>query len=91
MIRRPFFGLTKPKLKYPVIEKPEQSAVKELPLPKRATLMIHQADVRSDDILIKVGDTVEMYGYLGRDGNKMLSIMTITLADGTVLVDKVPE
>lgn len=40
---------------------------------------------------IKVGDSVEMYGYLGRDGMKMLSIMTITLADGTVLVDKVPE
>jgi len=40
---------------------------------------------------IKVGDQVEMYGYLGRDGIKMLSIMTITLADGTVLVDKAPE
>jgi len=40
---------------------------------------------------IKVGDTVEMYGYLGRDGIKMLSIMTITLADGTVLIDKAPE
>ena len=40
---------------------------------------------------IKVGDTVEMYGYLGRDGIKMLSIINITLADGTVLIDKVPE
>lgn len=40
---------------------------------------------------IKVGDQVEMYGYLGRDGIKMLSIMTITLADGTVLIDKAPE
>jgi len=40
---------------------------------------------------IKVGDHVEMYGYLGRDGIKMLSIMTITLADGTVLIDKAPE
>jgi hypothetical protein len=40
---------------------------------------------------IKVGDSVEMYGFLGRDGIKMLSIMTITLADGTVLIDKVPE
>ncbi|MDX1406407.1 MAG: DUF6152 family protein [Woeseiaceae bacterium] len=40
---------------------------------------------------IKVGDEVEIYGYLGRDGMKMLSIITITLADGTVLVDKVPE
>ena len=40
---------------------------------------------------IQVGDTVEMYGYLGRDGIKMLSIIDITLADGTVLIDKVPE
>ncbi len=40
---------------------------------------------------IKVGDSVEIYGYLGRDGIKMLSIMTITLADGLVLTDKVPE
>lgn len=40
---------------------------------------------------IQVGDTVEMYGFLGKDGRKMLSIMTITLEDGTVLVDKVPE
>ena len=40
---------------------------------------------------IQVGDTVEMYGYLGRDGIKMLSIVTITLTDGTVMVDKVPE
>ena len=40
---------------------------------------------------IKAGDEVSMYGYLGRDGIKMLSIMTITLADGTVLTDKAPE
>lgn len=40
---------------------------------------------------IKVGDNVEIYGFLGRDGMKMLSIISITLEDGTVLVDKVPE
>ena len=40
---------------------------------------------------IKVGDTVTMYGFLGRDGRKMLSIMTVTLEDGTVLIDRVPE
>ena len=40
---------------------------------------------------IKVGEVVEMYGFLGRDGRKMLSIMTVTLEDGTVLVDRVPE
>ena len=40
---------------------------------------------------IQVGDTVEMYGFLGKDGRKMLSIMTVTLADGTVLIDRAPE
>ena len=40
---------------------------------------------------IQVGDVVEMYGFLGRDGIKMLSIMTVTQADGTVLIDRVPE
>ena len=40
---------------------------------------------------IQVGDVVEMYGFLGRDGIKMLSIMTVTQADGTVLTDRVPE
>jgi hypothetical protein len=40
---------------------------------------------------IKAGDTVTFYGYLGRDGRKMLSIMTVTLEDGTVLIDKAPE
>ncbi|MBJ90245.1 MAG: hypothetical protein CMO98_10335 [Woeseia sp.] len=40
---------------------------------------------------IKVGDHVEMYGYLGHGGRKMLSIMTITLPDGQMLIDKPPE
>jgi hypothetical protein len=40
---------------------------------------------------IKVGDTVSFYGFLGRDGKRMLSIMTVTLEDGTEYVDRVPE
>lgn len=40
---------------------------------------------------IKVGDTVTFYGFLGRDGRKMLSIMTVTLEDGSEFVDRVPE
>ena len=40
---------------------------------------------------IKVGDVVEIYGFLGRDGRKMLSLMTVTLEDGTVFVARVPE
>jgi len=40
---------------------------------------------------IKVGDTVSFFGFLGRDGRKLLSIMNVTLKDGTVLVDRAPE
>lgn len=40
---------------------------------------------------ISPGDEIEIYGYLGHDDTKLISIMTITLADGTVLVDKAPE
>lgn len=40
---------------------------------------------------INVGDTVTFYGFLGRDGRRMLSIMTVTLEDGTEFVDRVPE
>jgi hypothetical protein len=40
---------------------------------------------------IKVGDTVTFHGFLGRDGRRMLSIMTVTLEDGTKLIDRAPE
>ena len=40
---------------------------------------------------IKVGDSVTFHGFLGRDDRKMLSIMTVTLEDGTELIDRVPE
>ena len=40
---------------------------------------------------IKVGDKVTMHGFAGRDDRRMLSIINITLTDGTILVDKVPE
>ncbi len=40
---------------------------------------------------IKVGDKVTFYGFLGIDGRRMLSIMTVTLEDGTELIDRVPE
>ncbi|MEM9208614.1 MAG: DUF6152 family protein [Pseudomonadota bacterium] len=40
---------------------------------------------------IRVGDTVTFYGFLGKDGRRLLSIMTVTLEDGTEYVDRVPE
>ncbi|MBT8079634.1 MAG: hypothetical protein KJO31_13735 [Gammaproteobacteria bacterium] len=40
---------------------------------------------------IKVGDQVTVHGYLGRDGRKLMSIITVTFPDGTVLRDKQEE
>ena len=34
---------------------------------------------------IKEGDHVKVHGHLGRDGRKLLSVITIELDDGTVL------
>lgn len=34
---------------------------------------------------IREGDVVRIEGYLGRDGRKLLSLISITLPDGTVL------
>jgi hypothetical protein len=34
---------------------------------------------------IKVGDKVTLYGNLGRDGKKLLSIFTVTFSDGSEL------
>lgn len=40
---------------------------------------------------IEVGDHVTVRGYLGRDGRKLMSIITVTFPDGTVLRDKQEE
>ena len=40
---------------------------------------------------IRVGDTVTFYGFLGKDERRLLSIITVTLEDGTEFVDRVPE
>ena len=40
---------------------------------------------------IKVGDRVTFYGFLGKDDRRLVSIMTVTLEDGTEFVDRVPE
>ena len=37
---------------------------------------------------IQVGDTVTVRGYRRKDGTKTLSILTVTLSDGTSIVDK---
>ena len=41
--------------------------------------------------IISLGDKVIVEGYPGHDGRKMLSIIKVTLSDGTVLIDRAPE
>lgn len=59
MIKKPFFGLGKPKLKYSVIEKQGQDSIKEIPLPDKVTLFLRDADIKKDDLVSKVGDKVK--------------------------------
>jgi len=60
MIKRPFFGLGKPNLKYPVVEDQEQDTVKEIPVPGRVTLFLADPYEISEDISVKVGDKVKI-------------------------------
>jgi len=59
MIRRSFFGLAKPKLKYPVVESREQGSVKEIALPSKAILFIKDPDIRIEDLILRAGEKVK--------------------------------
>lgn len=41
--------------------------------------------------LVTVGDKITVEGYPGHNGRKMLSIIKMTLSDGTILIDRAPE
>ncbi len=41
--------------------------------------------------IISMGDNIIVEGYPGHNGRKMLSIIRVTLSDGTVLIDRAPE
>jgi hypothetical protein len=41
--------------------------------------------------LVAVGDKIIVEGYPGHNGRKMLSIIKMTLSDGTILIDRAPE
>ena len=40
---------------------------------------------------IKVGDIITAEGYPGHSNRKMLSIIRVTLPDGSILIDRAPE
>jgi electron transport complex protein RnfC len=60
MIKRPFFGLGRPNLKYPVVEAQEQDIVKEIPVPDRVTLSLEDPYEPDEELSVKIGDKVKI-------------------------------
>ena len=82
MIKKPFFGLGKPKLKYPVEDTIKLDSINEIPLPPRVTLL--SENERSDDIDLKAGDKVKTGQKLGlseEDGDYLISTVTGTISE----------
>lgn len=83
MINKPFFGLGKPKLKYPVVEGIKQGVLKEIPLSPDITILMKKSDVNnSEKLTLKVGDRV-------RTGQKLMPLVAsedylISTATGTI-------
>ena len=83
MINKPFFGLGKSKLKYPVVESFKQGIIKEIPLSPNVTLLMKKSDVNnSENLTLKMGDSV-------RTGQKLIPLVAsedylISTATGTI-------
>ena len=59
MIKKPFFSLGRPKLKYPVNDTQEQDVIKMIPIPNRVTFFLEDPYERNDGLLIEPGDKVK--------------------------------
>ena len=84
MIKKPFFGFGKPKLKYSGTESLEQGDIKEIPLPERVTLFLKAPDINLEDVLLKTGDEVktgQRLKLLQRGESYLTSTVTGTVAD----------
>ncbi len=84
MIKKPFFGLGKPKLKYRVFETQEQDTLRDMPVPDRVTLFLEDPYEMSEDISVKVGDKIKIGQKLKlKEDDKayIISSVTGTIAD----------
>ena len=59
MIKRPFFSLRAPKLKYPAIERYMKERIQEIPLPDTITLMFELSVPDDGEAALNIGDTVK--------------------------------
>ncbi len=58
MIKRPFFAITKPKLRCPRIWALPEETLVEIPLPKKVTLLVKGPFPKADELMIRVGNRV---------------------------------
>ena len=81
MIKRPFFGLARPRLKYPVVVNREQDPIKEIPLPQKVTLFL-SPHVKIDDLILRAGDksiTGQKLKLTGDGKDYLISTVTGTI------------
>lgn len=58
MIKKPFFGLSKPRLWYPSIQDHVMDSVKEIPVPGMVTFLVDQSLPNGNDLSLNVKDSV---------------------------------
>jgi len=79
MIKRPFFGLGRPNLKYPVVESQEQDIIKEIPVPDRVTLSLEDPYETDEELSVKIGDKVKIGQKLKlKEDDKAYVISSVT-------------
>jgi len=82
MIKKPFFGLGKPKLKYSGVSDIEGEGLKEIPLSTKITLMVKSDEL--DDLVLSAGDDVKTGQKLNlreTGGEFLTSTATGTITD----------
>jgi electron transport complex protein RnfC len=83
MIKKPFFALASPGVKYPIFESREMDAVTEIPLPKRASFLVRKPQNSGNGLIIKGGDKVrtgQRLALTAEGGEVLLSTVTGTIS-----------
>jgi len=84
MIKRPFIGFGRPRLKYSTIDMMEEkNSIQEIPLPDRVTLLLKNLDINSGDIILKAGEKIktgEKIVPVEGDGKYLISTVTGTIS-----------
>ncbi|MBN2061490.1 MAG: 4Fe-4S dicluster domain-containing protein [Deltaproteobacteria bacterium] len=58
MLKKPFFGLCKPRLRYSIIDEYEKESAIEVPLPEKMSLLVKKPPSINHDLAIKPGDLI---------------------------------